>query len=188
MKPRFRFLTGDVNWKEYGGKFVSQRLANGYDGPNAVVGLDYDFHYYYVMEVNPNEDYEYGDKRPHYYVTLSVVAPEAVPTNEMQRAYDCLGMYLEDLEKLKADPIFAVEALHDYGTYAVVWQESGNNLSKLMAEARREAQLCEMMFGFYMDRYVNRIGTTGWDAVRGDVWAGLRRYNEEQEAADGVKT
>ncbi len=162
MKPRFKFLTGDMNWKEYGGRFVSQRLANGYDGPGAVVGEDYDFHY--------------------YYVTLGVVAPEAVPPEEMQQAYNSVGLYPEDLERLKADPLFAVEALHSYGTYAVVWQEKGNNLNMLMAEARKEAQLCEMMFGFYMDRYVNLIGTTGWDAVRGDMLAGLRRY---QEATDG---
>ncbi len=186
MKPRFKFLTGDVHWREYGGKFISQRLANGYDGPGAAIGEDYDFHYYYVMEICPNEDYERGGKRLHYYVTLGVVAPEVVPPDEMQRAYDSLGMYPEDLDRLKADPLFTVEALHGYGTYAVIWQESGNNLSRLMAEARKEARSCEMLFGFYMDRYVNRIGTTGWDAVSGDIWAGLRRYKEEeQEATDG---
>jgi len=35
---RFKFLTGDVNWETYGGKWVSPKLNNG------------DFDYWLVLE------------------------------------------------------------------------------------------------------------------------------------------
>jgi len=42
-------------------------------------------------------------------------------------------------------------------------------------QAKHEAQLANMLFGFYMDKAVNRIGTTGWEAIKGDLTAGLAR-------------
>jgi len=182
MSIRFKFLTGDVNWQEYGGKFVSKKLCNGYDGKGAVQGEDYDFRYWLVMDVRPNEDWEYGDKKdPKYYVSLAVVSPEAADPGELQRAIDSWGIPDDELPRYMADPMFLVECLHSYGVAAYVWQGHGNNLSALMKEARREAQLASgIMFGFYMDRAQNMIGSTGWDTVRGDLLAGLRRFQDDE--------
>lgn len=168
---RFKFLTGDVNWKEYGGKFVSQRLANGNDAEGAVQGVDYDFHYWFVMDVRPNDS---GDE-PKYWVSLSVVSPEAADEKELQAAVRAQGIPDDELPKYLADQFFLMESLYDYGVCAVVWHSEGNNLGKLMKEARKEAQLAEMMFGFYMDRPQNALGSTGRDTVRGDLWAGAKR-------------
>lgn len=176
MTIRFKFLTGDINWETYGGKFVSKRLANGYDGKGAVQGQDYDFHYWLVIDVRPNEDWECGDKKqPKYWVSLAVVSPEQASPEELQSAINSWGIPDDDLPWFMADPLFPVECLHSYGVAACVWQGHGNNLSLLMKEARKEAQLVEMLFGFYMDRPQNMIGSTGWDCVKGDLLAGLRR-------------
>jgi hypothetical protein len=179
---RFKFLAGDVNWQTYGGQFVSKRLCNGYDGKDAVKGEDYDFHYWLVMDVRPNEDWEYGDKkRSKYYVTLAVVSPEAADPKELDAAARSWGYDDADILKAQPDPLFLVECLHSYGVAAYVWQEEGNNLSALMKEARKQAQLVNMMFGFYMDAPQNKIGSTGWDTVKGDLWAGLRRYEDDED-------
>lgn len=179
MTIRFRFMSGDVNWQTYGGQFVSKRLANGYDGKDAVQGEDYDFHYWLVMDVRPNEDYERGGKDPAYWVSLAVVSPEAADPKELDAAVRSWGIPDSELAGFMADPLFLVECLHSYGVAAFVWRGEGNNLSALMKEARREAQLVNMLFGFYMDRPQNRIGSTGWDTVRGDIWAGARRYEDD---------
>ena len=185
MTIRFKFLAGDVNWQEYGGKFVSKKLCNGYDGRGAVKGQDYDFHYWLVMDVRPNEDWEYGDKKdPKYYVSLAVVSPEAADPGELQSAINSCGIPDSELPRFMADPLFTVECLHSYGVAAYVWNGEGNNLSVLMREARKQAQTVEMMFGFYMDAPQNRIGSTGWDCVKGDLLAGLRRYEDDEATED----
>lgn len=186
MTIRFKFMSGDVNWEEYGGQFVSKRLANGYDGKGAVQGQDYDFHYWLVMDVRPDEDWEYGDKkRSKYYVSLAVVSPEQASPKELQRAIDSWGIPDDELPRFMADPMLLVECLHSYGVAAYVWQKEGSNLSALMKEARHEAQLASgIMFGFYMDAPQNRIGSTGWDCVKGDLLAGLRRYEDDEATED----
>ena len=70
---RFKFLTGDVNWKEWGGKFVSPKQNNG------------DWDYWLVMDVIniPNET---GDESvSKYYVSIHAVAPDAVDHDEKGR-------------------------------------------------------------------------------------------------------
>ncbi len=160
---------------------MSKKLCNGHDGKGAVQGQDYDFHYWLVMDARPNEDWEYGDKKdPKYYVSLAVVSPEAADPKELQRAIDSYGIPDDELPRYMADPMFLVECLHSCGVAAYVWQKEGNNLSVLMKEARKQAQTVEMMFGFYMDAPQNKIGSTGWDTVRGDLLAGLRRYKDDE--------
>jgi len=181
MTIRFKFMSGDVNWETYGGQFVSKRLCNGYDGKGAVQGQDYDFHYWLVMDVRPNEDWEYGSKKdPKYWVSLAVVSPEAADPKELQAAINSYGIPADELHRFMADPLLLVECLHSCGVAACVWHGEGNNLSVLMKEARKEAQVVEMMFGFYMDRAQNMIGSTGWDTVRGDLLAGLRRFQDDE--------
>jgi hypothetical protein len=52
-----------------------------------------------------------------------------------------------------------------------------------MQQCRKEADiLTGIMFGFNMDSPKNGIGSTGWDLLRGDVMAGLRRYSEQDSA------
>jgi len=59
---RFTWLTGDMNWADYGGKWISQKLNNG------------DFDYFLVLEVW-NWFESVGAKEAKYNVSLSIVSP-----------------------------------------------------------------------------------------------------------------
>ena len=156
---KFKFLTGDVNWQEYGGKFISKKLNNG------------EFDYYLIIEViNWNEHDRYPEYT--YNVSLSAVSPTE-RRESLKSAAESWGMTETEIEALGDEAI--VDCLSSYGVKAQLWDDSGNNLKILMREAHRQAELSEMLFGFYMDRYQNRIGSTGWDFIKGDVLGGLNR-------------
>lgn len=160
---KFKFLTGDINWQEYGGKFVSKRLNNG------------EFDYWLVIEVINIHDATGEESADKYAVSLLSVSPSEAGEENLRKAFECCGLDSEDQAELRANPLVQIEALTDYGIYAQLKSIGGNNLSKLMREIRKEADLSTMLYGFYMDRPENRIGSTGWDLQRGDLLAGLNR-------------
>lgn len=163
----FKFLTGDYNWEVYGGKFVTRELSNG------------EFSYYIVMEVINWHDATGEENLPTYYVGLSVVAPTEVPEKEIESAKDSFGLMEEpDWDK---HPLLLVECLSDYGISAHVGGFRGNNLRDTMRLARMEAFKIWSMFGYYMDALQNRIGSTGWDLLKGDILAGLQLDREETD-------
>lgn len=162
----FRLLTGDVNWRDYGGKFISRKLNNG------------DFDYWLVMEiVNWPEaigEREASELGATYNVTLSAVSPAEAGADNLRSAMQCCG-----IDETPTDPITQVELLHEYGISSPVWSENGNNLRRLMRESRRHADtMGDMLFGFAMDAPKNRLGTTGWECLRGDILAPLRRMDD----------
>ena len=163
---RFTFLIGDVDWQTYGGKWISEKLNNG------------EFDYWLVMElINWHEAVGEDEAPAMYHVALSVISPqEAEP--ELQRAAESWGIAVEELDTDEKK----IECLHSYGVYVPIWQQDGNNYRKLMTACRKFArQEASILFGFIMDRPVNQIGTTGWEALRGDLLAGLNRVPENPE-------
>jgi len=160
---RFTFLTGDVNWQQYGGKFVSAKQNNG------------EFDYWYVMDVINWEDATGDKEQGTYNVSLYSVSPSEAGPDSLKDAFACCGMDSDRDTELRADPLVQVEALASCGIYAQLWSENGNNLNKLMRQAREQARMASILYGFYMDRPANRIGTSNWDAQRGNILAGLAR-------------
>lgn len=160
---RFQFLTGDVNWLEYGAKWVSPKLNNG------------EFDYWIVMEFTNMDEACGRDNagQPKYDVSLSAVSPHQAGEENIRRAYDSCG--LTDEQRETATSLALVECLHSYGVSALLWQSSGNNAHKLLREARHQATCASGLFGFYMDGAKNRIGTTGWEAIKGDLNSALAR-------------
>lgn len=57
-----------------------------------------------------------------------------------------------------------------YGISANLWQEAGNGKAKLITAAKEQCQIIPSLFGFYMDRYQNRMGATGWDFIKGSIY------------------
>ena len=164
---RFSFLTGDVNYTTYGGKWISTRQSNG------------EFDYYFVIELlNWRETVGEREAPPETYnVSLSVVSPQEAQ-DKIGAALDCCGITEAMLQSATGNGYrdsVLVEALYTYGVHTPVWSKDGNNWRALMREARQEARQCEFLFGFYLDRPVNRIGTTGWEALRGDLTSALER-------------
>jgi hypothetical protein len=154
---KFKMLSGDVDWKRYGARFVSKRLNNG------------DFDYWIVLEVT-NLHEATGDKdQEKYYVTLTAVSPESVSRENIDSVLSCYGLSDEEIESLDQNPLLLVEALSDYGIFAVLWQGTGNNIRQLMKTAHEEAFFSSRLFGFYMDRPMNMIGQTGWDLIAGNL-------------------
>ncbi len=151
---------------------VSRQLNNG----------DFDFRYIVRIQYTA----EYGDSAMErelgkYIVGVLAVSPdEAKKTDSFDSALKCMGWDLAQLESF--GPLAPFEMLADYGCYAMLWESSGNNLAALMKQARAKLAEAEMLFGFAMDRAENAIGTTGWDAIKGDVLAPLSRRTADEGA------
>lgn len=156
---RFTFLSGDTDPMAYGGKWVSQRLHNG------------EFAYWLVLEITNMEDAGCGEQGK-YNVSVSAVSPSQAGVKNMRAAADYCGIAIDEVTSQEQ----WVELLHSYGVSAHLWDKSGNNYSKLMSEAKRwSRQEGSLLFGFVMDRPVNAIGMTGWEALQGNITAGLQR-------------
>ena len=161
---RFRFLTGDVSWKEYGGKFISRKMGDD---------TAHDWPYWLVIEVTSIEG-AVGEKAARemgkYLVNLSAVAPKAVSAKEMELAKQSCGW-----EGMPDTEITTAEMLHSYGTRAVIWEDIGNNLAVLLKKAHDEANtMGDMFFGFAMDKQANALGATGWDFIAGNPLGSLK--------------
>ena len=161
---KFSFLTGDVSWKEYGVKWVSQKLNNG------------DWDYWLVIDfMNWEECTGELCQGMRYHVDISAVSPTAAGMENLTKALESCGLTFNETSSQEGHDLVWVEALHSYGIKSHLWQQDGNNANKLMHEARQQAQVCEGMFGFYMDGPKNKIGTTGWEAISGDLHSGMAR-------------
>jgi hypothetical protein len=109
-----------------------------------------------------------------YEVSILAVSPQAAKKN-IKKAYDSMGMDEEDLKTYKKNRLFPYQALLEYGIYATLWTKSGNDQDELEAEATKQLDIIHMLFGFYMDKSENQIGSDGWDFIKGDILAGLYR-------------
>jgi hypothetical protein len=163
---RFQWLTGDSNWLTYGGKWISPKLNNG------------DFDYWLVLEFL-NMDEACGrdnEGQPRYNASLSAVSPHQAGEHLNKALDSCgIGPQHQNGAFVEVTPVAAVEALHSYGVSAQLWNQSGSNARALLREARKQAQMANMLFGFYMDSPKNKIGTTGWEAIKGDLNSALSR-------------
>jgi len=156
---RFRRLREDVSTGA--ALLASRRLNNG------------DWDYWLVIElINMHE--ACGLDAPHKYMaTINAVSPEAAGEEKVRRAIECLDLDGDN-------DLTNVEGLQEYGVYAPLWSDSGDNLGKLRSKARREAEGIEVLFGFFMDRPWNRLGHTGWDLIKGDLSLEAAQRNREQ--------
>ena len=158
----FSLVDGRRDYLTYGGKWISTRQSNG------------EFDYYFVIEIlNWKEAVGEREAPPETYnVSLSVVSPQEAGQENCRKATDCCGieedMLARAIDHGQCEEIL-VEALHGYGLSVPVWSKDGNNHKELMRQARGEAQIAAGLFGFVMDRPVNRIGVTGWEHLRGDM-------------------
>ena len=150
----FRFLTGDVNWVDYGGKFISKKLNNG------------DFDYWLVLDFINMHEATGEETQDKYVVQILSVSPQEAGEEHVKSAFRCIGF---DKEPKDTSDIERVLALSEYGIYATIWSSSGNNASKLIREAHKQILPITSLYGFYMDKRENLIGNTGWDFIKGDI-------------------
>ena len=152
MSNNFKFLTGDMDFKTYGGKFISKKFNNG------------DWDYWLVLEVLNLKDVMGDEAEKTYHVNISAISPEACGEKNLKSALECCSMDINE-----KDNILKVLALSDYGVSAQLWAKEGNNIKELLTEAHSQVMPITGLFGFYMDGAKNRIGNTGWDFIAGDL-------------------
>jgi len=119
-------------------------------------------------------DSEWTKTAGKYHVEVHATSFAACGKKEIDRASESAS---EDIAEMS--PEWQAVALVEYGTSANLWQKTGNNLAELLKSARKELALISMLFGFYMDKPLNAIGSTGWDWIRGDILAGLKTANND---------
>ena len=113
------------------------------------------------------DDYDGGK----YHATICACGP-GWPVGD--NPFSSLGISREEF--LTLPTIGQLQVLIDCGLCAPLWQKSGSNLATLKRLAREELQSLRMLCGFALDQPVNRIGSSGWDLMRGDITAGLKSH------------
>jgi len=108
---------GDVCYKQYGGKWISQKLNNG------------EFDYWLVLEAINWYDSTSGGCSCNVQFCLSVVSPQQAGKHHLRQA--CQSCGIEDANPNRMQ----VEALHSYGVTSPIWAKDGNNWAELMKEA-----------------------------------------------------
>lgn len=151
----FKFLTGDVDWKEYGGKFVSKRLNNG------------EFDYWLVLDVCRGQNQTDEDV---YYLYMSAVAPSLLDEDKRKAALESFGLDEDDEKRFldESGDVAWVEIASTYGYDMVVENNSGRNIRDLMQWARQTANYVEENFFDYTDSLANMLGATGLDVLKGN--------------------
>lgn len=149
---KLHWLSGDVNFKKYGGRWISKKLNNG------------EFDYWLVIELN-NLVEQTGTTHANFkYMTMTgAVAPMQITNkkllNDLIRSHGSFSMPIEGL----------VDETFSYGAYAHLTELYGNNATNLLKETRKQLDIIELLFGFYMDKQQNGLGATGWDLIKGEV-------------------
>jgi hypothetical protein len=158
---KLKRLSGDINWKTFGAKWITKKLNNG------------NFDYWLIVDFMSFLDAtgEKIDGKYIYVIEIHAVAPSQVPNKEKDAAFRSMELENEDRSTMTEEQI--AEVIESYGISANLRTLYGTNANKLMKEARKEINIVSRLFGFYMDRPENRIGSTGWDIIKGDLMAGL---------------
>jgi hypothetical protein len=60
--------------------------------------------------------------------------------------------------------------IFEYGCRACVWEADPGTYLEMMMAAVRQASIVECMLGIFLDRPVNRLGTSGWKFLRGEYY------------------
>jgi len=141
---------------DYDQRWVSKKLNNG------------DFDYYLILKLLYMREITGDDDVDVYGVNIDVVAPSEVYEKERMAALESMCYTPQNDEEM-------ADLLSEYGISATMHQETGNNKHTLLRRARKQLPLITGFFGFYMDRRLNALGSTGWDFIKGDLLAGLHR-------------
>ena len=146
---------------------------------------DWPVQFLVTMQYTDYYDAEWA-KQGKYHISIDAVAPEAVGDKEIASACESMSTTREDFDRIRFGNdaiLFQSVLLSEYGIKATLWQQQGNNQTVLLKAARKELAVIRTLFGFYMDKPQNRIGSTGWDFIKGDALAGLHRHSNRPENA-----
>ena len=130
------------------------------------------------------------DEQGTVYVNLTAVCPSVVEAGEMRAAADSMGMDINEDAEIDTPEVALMLAEYGIGAPIGTWEidspdgrigwEARPVLRKdceaVMREVRQVIAAQRIFIGFELDQPVNLLGTTGWDAMRGDMIAGVYYY------------
>lgn len=132
-----------------------------------------DFDYKWVIEVTDMDSATGDTSKGKWMATLSAVkTPKHLTKEQLESIAQSCGIPQADVTCFD---------IASYGICANIKTMMGNNKSRILSTLKKEADIANLLFGFYMDRPLNAIGSTGWDFLNGDVDAGLRRWAESSK-------
>jgi hypothetical protein len=174
----FRFLTGDVNFTDYGGKWYRE-----IPGTNSLR-----FHVIELLnwEEAIGRDAEGGST---YNVDLSEVDLGALSEDTLRSAMDSYGAEMWEpgigADHAKRQLLMLVECCHGYGCKAPLSSEDGNNWRTLMRDAVRESRALDdpKAHARAMAKPVNKIGSTAHEMMRNDFTSAMVRGVESGDPA-----
>jgi len=139
----------------------------------------------YISDIYNNGDFDWqfalesvqipdDDDDDQFMVALSVIKTfDCLPTEKQKSVQESVG--IENTPD--------ASDIHSYGLNAPVEHclcteaEVAGHLERMRSEV---APRVKVLFGFYLDRPVNRIGTTGWECLDGDFDSAMQRLCNEQ--------
>ncbi len=175
---KFDFLSGDVDWCTYGGKWVSERLDSGL------------FNYWLVLdflnleEAGARDD----DDDAMYHCAIEAVAPDLLGFDKIEEL-----MYTMDLEWLEEwyyrqsesnRMLLLIDEASIHGYYGPCAFFEGNDWRNTIISARRRAAHVATYPWSYWNRQANMVGSTVYDFMSGDIMAGVRGYTDEENSLD----
>lgn len=154
---KFKWLTGDTSFPDYGGKFYRK----------------IDKRRYHIIELFDMVDAcgKECEDQP-WNVQLGEVDIDALPKELLNSAIKSWGAEDESLSEL-----VLVECIFSYGSYAPLGQWNGKNYKKLMKEARQESYALDdpAKYACKMAGTVNKIGSTPREFMIGDFQSAMIR-------------
>lgn len=152
-------IGSDVNWVDYGGTWARKMSDTEY----------------LVLQFENCEDW--GDGATGYHVSLSQVDLDSPQLESAMKSCDCPADGLDTF----GDPIAPenyrlckVSSCVLYGAKAPLFQESGRNVRKLVAAAKREARTLmtdREAMSDRLDQPVNAIMTSARNYRDGKIWS-----------------
>jgi len=124
-----------------------------------------EFDYKIVIEVNDCYDFDNSieDSDQKYLVSVDVVkTSKYLPKKELKAVASCCCIPLKDITCWD----IATYGLRANLTNFTIESENLDNSLNYIANC---LSVYTGLFGFYMDRYQNQIGNTGWDFLDGDI-------------------
>jgi hypothetical protein len=151
----FRFLTGDVDYLAYGGKWYRKVASTRY----------------HVIELTNMWDATGDRSGAQYNVSLSEVD---ITSPQLKDAIRSCGTDDEDLQD---NELVKVDALASYGAKAPLGDWNSGNSRKLLIEARSESRSLDNLdkYEAAMSRPVNALGSTAREYAAGDVLSAINR-------------
>lgn len=120
-----------------------------------------EFDYHYV--INTINLMEACGEKGFLCILYAVKTPEYLSADKLKKVSSSCGNEPNEVDILD---------ICDYGLCAKIEDYQFDTVEQMETQIEKfnnELDIINMMFGFHMDKYQNRIGNTGWDFLDGNI-------------------